>query len=473
MVLTLRVALVNPPTTANFETQNALGLKSPPLGLAYLASVLEKAGYNVSIIDAVALGLSHKQTASKLKTMKPNVIGITSITPTISDAMRSVMVLKEAVPDAVTVMGGCHITALPIDTMKSCPTLDYGVIGEGEITFLELVKAVESGSETGGIEGTVCRQSCSGKADRASSIIVNRRRALISNLDSVPFPARHLLPIDRYTLLGKRTPMGSIMTSRGCPYNCIFCSSSTFYGRVYRSRSPKNVVDEVEELINKYGLKFVEFIDDTMTLNKNRAKAIAIELLKRKLDITWGFGSRADLVDEEMLALFKRAGCIMFYMGIESGSERILRALKKGISLGQVKAAIACAKRAGLEVAGTFVMGTPWESRGDILNTIKFAKTCGIDYAQFTVMTPYPGTEVYEIAQKEGLLEELDWRKYTTIQPVMKTRYLEREDLARLMDEAYKSFYLRGKFMLHMVQKRHLKLAKPVIMHYILNKRYS
>jgi len=169
-------------------------------------------------------------------------------------------------------------------------------------------------------------------------------RRLTPDLDSIPFPARRL-PFDRYTVLNERAIIGSIITSRGCPFNCIFCSSSLFYGRLYRARSPKNVVDEVEDLVQKYGLKYVEFIDDTMTVNKGRAESIARKIIKRRLDVSWGFGSRVDLVNEDMLRLFKRAGCGVFYMGIESGSDRIIKALKKGITLDQVKAAIACARR--------------------------------------------------------------------------------------------------------------------------------
>jgi len=466
----LRVALVNPPTTANFETQNALGLKSPPLGLAYLAATLEREGYRVSIIDATASGLSHCQTASKLKSMKPDVIGITSITPTISDAMRAVIESKAQVPGAVTVMGGCHITALPLETMAACPSLDCGVIGEGETTLLELVRAVESGSGMDGVDGVVHRREGAGGEGR---ILVNRMRKLTPDLDSIPFPARHLLPLDRYTVLNERAVIGSIITSRGCPYNCIFCSSAKFYRGVYRARSPGNVVDEIERLVQNYNLKFVEFIDDTMTISRGRAESIAREVIRRKLDISWGFGSRVDLVAEDMLRLFKRAGCIMFYMGIESGSERIINALRKGISLDQVKSAIACAKKAKIETMGTFIIGSPWEAWDDVIRTINFAKSCGIDYAQFTVMTPYPGTDAYEIACSEGLLEESDWAKFTTLHPVMHTRYLSREQLAKLVSDAYRSFYFRGRFMLKMVQKRRLKWITPVVKHYVLKRKYA
>ncbi len=405
--------------------------------------------------------------------MKPDVIGITSITPTISDAIRTVIDSKAQLPGAITVMGGCHITALPLETMESCQSLDCGVIGEGETTLLELVRANESGSEIDGVDGVIHRLGGSGGKDGGRRIAINRMRRLTPDLDSIPFPARHLLPLDRYTILSKRAVIGSMITSRGCPYNCIFCSSSKFYGRAYRARSPKNVVDEIEELVRKYQLKFVEFIDDTMTLNGKRAESIAREIIRRRLDISWGFGSRVDLVTEDMLKLFKRAGCIMFYMGIESGSERIIRALKKGISLDQVKRAIACAKKAGIETTGTFILGSPWESRDDAVRTINFAKSCGIDFAQFTVLTPYPGTEAYEMACREGLLEESEWAKFTTIHPVMRTRHLGRDELAKLVGDAYKSFYLRGKFIMKMVGTRRLQWVVPVVKHYMLKRSYT
>ncbi len=210
-----------------------------------------------------------------------------------------------------------------------------------------------------------------------------------------------------------------------------------------------------------------------MTISRERAESIAREVVRRKLDISWGFGSRVDLVTEDMLRLFKRAGCIMFYMGIESGSERIINALQKGISMDQVKSAITCAKKAKIETMGTFIIGSPWETWDDVVRTINFAKSCGIDYAQFTVMTPYPGTVAYEIARSEGLLEESDWAKFTTLHPVMRTRYLSREQLAKLVSDAYRSFYFRGRFMLKMVQKGRLKWITPVVKHYVLKRKYA
>ncbi|MDD1766338.1 MAG: B12-binding domain-containing radical SAM protein, partial [Candidatus Methanomethyliaceae archaeon] len=284
----MKVTLVNPPTTSTLETITKLGLKVPPLGLAYIAATLEREGVNVTILDAVVADISHKELGEVLQRTHPDVIGVTSTTPTIYDAIKTVMIAKENCPDSVTVMGGSHITFTPLETMLACPDLDVGVIGEGEATALDLIKSVEGRKPLSEVDGIVYRKD--------GNIFRNKPRRLIENLDELPFPARHLLPLKKYTVLGERTLLGNIMTSRGCPYQCIFCSSSKFYGRRFRARSPNNVVDEMEELVTKYGIQSIEIVDDTFTVDKNRAARIADEIIQRGLRIYWTCGSRADLI---------------------------------------------------------------------------------------------------------------------------------------------------------------------------------
>jgi len=464
-VLRLKAVLVNPPTTVDFETQTTLGLKAPPLGLAYIAAVLEKAGITVTIIDGGVSNISHRTLGKKLNSLSPDVIGITSMTPTIHDAIKAVIIAKENCPDAVTIMGGCHITALPIETMAECPQIDIGVIGEGEETILDIFRKIIAGGSLAEVDGIAFREG--------SKVRLNRRRKLIENLDAIPFPARHLLPLNSYSLFGKRMPLGNIITSRGCPFQCIFCSSAQFYGRVFRARSPDNVVDEMELLHEKYGMKAIEIVDDSFTVNKVRAAKIALEIAKRRLDVVWGFGSRADTITKELLQTFKRAGCGMFYLGIESGSDRILKTLRKGITIEEIKRALSWAKKAGVETMGSFIIGVPGETRWDVLQTINFAKTCGVDFAQFTVMTPYPGTEVYEMAKREGLLVETDWSKYTTIRPVMKTNELTPQEISKLIHMAYKSFYIRGNFFLQQIKHKRINWLEPIIKHYFLKMKFS
>jgi radical SAM superfamily enzyme YgiQ (UPF0313 family) len=445
----LKVTLVNPPTTTTLETVSKLGLKAPPLGLAYIAATLEREGVDVTIIDATVSDMSHQELGKVLHGNHPDVIGVTSTTSTIYDAMKTVMIARENCPDSVTVMGGCHITFTPVETMMACPHLDMGVIGEGEATMSDLLKAVEGRKPLSEVDGIVYR--------RGGEIIRNRPRRLIENLDEIPFPARHLLPLDKYTVLGERTPLGNIITSRGCPFQCIFCSSSQFYGRRFRARSPKNVVDEMEETATKYGIRSLEILDDTFTVDKKRAQGIAEEIIARGLEVYWAFGSRADLITRDLLHLFKKAGCFIFYLGVESGSEKVLKTLKKGITLDQVRAAIKWAKEAGLETVGSFIIGTPGETKEDVMRTFKFARESGVDFAQFTAMTPYPGTEIYEMAKEEGLLTTNDWSDFTTIKSVMRTKELSAEEISALVSLAYRKFYLRSSFLLRQILKGRLK----------------
>ncbi|MCX8181866.1 MAG: B12-binding domain-containing radical SAM protein [Candidatus Methanomethyliaceae archaeon] len=451
----MKVVLVNPPTTASLETVATLGLKAPPLGLAYIAAAIKKEGYDVSIIDSVALDISHHKLGEILQREHPDVIGVTSTTPTIYDAMKSVTIAKNVCPDSITIMGGCHITFLPEETMGECTSLDIGVIGEGEATVVDLLNAFEAKKPLSEVDGIVYRKD--------AKLVRTRPRRLIENLDDIPFPARDLLPLDRYTVLGERHRLGNILTSRGCPFRCIFCSSSQFYGKRFRARSPKNVVDEIEELINKYKIKTFEIIDDNFTVDKKRAMEITEEIIRRGLKIWWTCGSRVDLISRELLESMKKAGCALIYYGIESGSERVLSILRKGITLEQAKSAIRLAKEVGMEVVGSFIIGVPGETKEDVMKTIKFAKESGIDFAQFTAMTPYPGTEVYEIAKREGLLRTNDWSHYTTINPVMRTKELTVEEISYLVGLAYRRFYLSLSFIYKQLAKKRLKWIWPVI----------
>ncbi|MDH7556476.1 MAG: radical SAM protein [Candidatus Methanosuratincola sp.] len=457
----MKVALVNPPVRQSFEIQSALGLNAPPLGLAYIGAVLERDGYDVTIIDAPISCDSQEDGIKKLQSMEPNVIGVTSTTPSIGDAVSLITKIKQKMPDSVTVLGGCHITFLPEETMGTCPAIDIGVIGEGEATMLELVHSIEGGRPLDAVDGIAVRDG--GKIRRT------RPRRLIEDLDRLPFPARHLLPMEKYTALGERTPIGNVITSRGCPFRCIFCASSRLYGNTFRARSAENVLEEVSELVDKYRINFIEFVDDTFTINKKRSFRLA-ELL-RKLDVSWAFGSRVDTVSSELLQAFRRAGALMFYMGIESASDRVLRLLRKGISLEQIRSAISSAKKAGLETAGSFIIGTPGESKEEAMASIEFAIRSGIDYAQFTAMTPYPGTEVYEFAKANRLLETEDWSKYTTIKPVMRTFEMTAEEIRSLVSTAYRKFYLRPKFLVMQVAKRRILMLKPILKRYLAKRR--
>ena len=434
----MNVTLVNPPSPG-IESYN-IGIRVPPLGLAYLASILEREGHEVRIIDASVLKLSISQIKSLFKRSRPDIIGVTSTTPTIYEAYSVIKAGKDVCPDSFTILGGPHASSLPVETLKECPALDAVCIGEGEETIVDLAEALGSRRGLSTVKGIAYRSR--------GKVRINQPRPLIRDLDSIPFPARHLLPMSKYSVLGKKTVVCHIMSSRGCPFQCIFCSSSRFFGRQYRARTAENVVDEMEYLVSEYNPESIEFSDDEFTLNRKRVEEICDEIKRRGIDVQWACSSRVDTINKRLLQKMRRAGCFLIYYGIESASQRILNFIKKGIRIDQVVKAIKQTREAGIKVLGSFMIGFPDETRGEIEETIKFSKRLNIDYAQFSIVTPYPGTELYEIAKREGLLLTTNWSEYTAARPVMKTRNINVEELPKIFRKAYMKFYFSPKMLL-------------------------
>ncbi|MGB9631260.1 MAG: B12-binding domain-containing radical SAM protein, partial [Candidatus Methanodesulfokora sp.] len=269
---------------------------------------------------------------------------------------------------------------------------------------------------------------------------------LIPNLDEIPIPAYDLLPMHLYRFESLR--FGTIITSRGCPFNCIFCSSSLQFGKRWRAHSKERVIEELRILHQDYGVREVEFLDDTFTLDRRRAREISREIVREGLDISWTASSRVNTFDLETGREMKRAGAHTIYFGIESGSQKILDLIGKGITVEQSISAVKSAKKAKLRALGSFIIGFPEETEDDIRRTIDFSKKVGVDLAQFTIATPYPGTKLWDIANKMNLLLTRDWRKYTTIDVVMKSFYLTERQIKKLLNWAYISFYLRPKMIL-------------------------
>lgn len=403
--------------------------------------MLERSGYEVKIIDAPALDLSVHQIEDILNKDQPEIIGITASTPMIYDAYEVARAAKEVCPNSAVVLGGPHPTFLPIETLQECPSADIVCIGEGEETIVELAEAIRRKIDLSKVRGIAFRTE-------DGRIVKTESRPLIKDLDSLPFPAWHLLPMDKYTVLGKKAIVCHIISSRGCPFRCIFCSSSKVFGKKYRARSAKNVVDEIEFLVSEYNPESIEFSDDEFTLDQKRTEEICDELKKRGIDIPWACGSRVDTVSKSLLMKMREAGCSFIYYGIESASQRILNFIKKGITIEQIKKAVEATKEAGIKIMGSFMIGFPDETREEIKSTLSFPKKLKVDYVQFTIATPYPGTELYEMAKRENLLLTEDWSQYTTLKPVMALKDISAKELQRLIKRAYISFYLSPKILM-------------------------
>jgi len=445
----LRILLVQPPIPPEVELYSTAEMVAPSMGLAYLAAVLEQHGYKVEILDAPAFQLTYEKIPAEVERRKPDIVGVTATTAVAPSALKTAQMVKEAAPEALVIMGGPHITFLPEETMKAEPSIQIGVIGEGEYTLLDLVKTWEENGNLREVKGVIYREN--------GSLKYSEPRPLIENLDELPFPARHLLPMERYKVFGKHETLGLVFTSRGCPFNCTFCSSSLIFGKRFRARSPKNVVDEVEEFIEQYKSNHVEFVDDLFIFDKKRVKEICRELKERGLDVLWVCSARVDTVDGEIFKEIRDAGCVMVYLGVESGVQRVLNLMRKGIKVEQSVRAVKLAKEAGLQVVASFVLGIPGETWEEAMETIRFAKKLDPDFVQFSLATPFPGTELYRVAKEEGLLLTEDWTKYTVLKPVMRTEELSEERLRKLIKKAYFDFYLQPHVIWRYIRRGYAK----------------
>ncbi len=446
----MKILLISPPTKS--VVKEVLSTTAPPAGLAYLASMVKRE-HDVKIVDSLIENLSFDKVEKIIKKFYPNLVGITATTSMMPDAYKIARIVKNIDENIKVVVGGPHSTFLPKKTIEECPYIDFVVRGEGEITFKELVDYMIGKKDVKEIRGLTYKQN--------GSIKSNPDREPIKNLDGIPLPSYELLPMDKYKVDGIK--FGTIMTSRGCPYNCIFCSSSLQFGKKWRAHSVNRVMEEISILHNEYGIRNMEFLDDTFTLNKKRAILISENIKKENMDIRWTASSRVNTFSKEVAKSMKKGGCHTVYFGIESGSQKTLDFIRKGITLQQSLKAVKNAHDADLVSLGSFIIGFPDESKDDVKKTIKFSKKVGVNIAQFTVATPYPGTRLWDVALKRNLITSFDWRKYTTLTPIMKLKNFTLEQIMRWLRKAYVSFYLRPKFFLWDIVQNHGFITKKVI----------
>jgi anaerobic magnesium-protoporphyrin IX monomethyl ester cyclase len=437
--MTLHVTLVNPPYPKGAHQHPPF----TPLGLGYLAAVLEKNKYEVDVIDCQALRLSYDDFKIELSKRKPDIVGMTSTTLTYKSALRIAKIAKEVHPKCLTVLGGVHVTFWDDKALQECPDLDVVVRKEGENTILELVQKLETGKSFSGVLGITYRKD--------GKIVKNADRPYIEDLDSLPFPAHHLWPIERLRKYGK--VIFPLMTSRGCVFWCEFCSAVRMFGRRFRMRSPKNVVDELEYLHNTYGADNFTFYDDTFTINQPRTAEICKEIINRKLKIQWDCETRVDMVTKELLLTMREAGCYAIWYGVESGSQRIIDAMGKGFSLKQVMRAFKWAKEAGLMVVAGTILGSPGETKETAWETIKFVERLNPDDVGFYIATPYPGTPMYDLVKEKGWLRVTDFDKYDTATPIFELPTLSMQELREIREQAFQRFYLRPTYVLRMFAK--------------------
>ncbi len=430
----IHVTLVNPP----YPSGSHLHPPFLPLGLGYLAAVLEKNNYKVDVIDCQALKLSYEEAKSEIKKRQPTIVGLTSTTLTYKSALKIIKIAKEVCPDCLTIMGGPHVTFWDDKSLQECPDLDVIVRREGENTILELVQRLEADKSFHDVLGITYREN--------SQIIRNPDRPYIENLDELPFPALHLWPIENLRKYGE--VIFPLTTSRGCVYWCNFCTAVRMFGRKYRMRTPKNVVDEIEYLNKKFGAKHFTFYDDAFTVDQSRVKEICQEIKNRKMKIKWNCETRVDMVTRELLRTMKEAGCTDVWFGVESGSQFVINAMDKGIKIEQTMRAFKWAKEVRLMTVANVILGFPTESRETAWETVRFVEKLDPNDVGYYIATPYPGTPMYDQVKDNGWLKITDFDKYDTATPTFTMPKLEMKELREIREKAFQRFYLRPKYML-------------------------
>jgi len=429
----LKVLLISPPTRS--VVKEVVGTAGPPLGLAYLAAVARDAGWEPMIIDGLTEDLTPSELEDRIRKFQPDVVGLTATTPAIYDAYEAARIAKRVNPNALVLIGGPHATFTADEVLRECEQIDIVVMGEGEETFKQILDRFEKNKGYEDILGIAYRKN--------NIVKINPPRPLIRDLDNLPIPAYDLLPMEKYVVEGVR--YAAIMTSRGCPYNCIFCSSSLQFGKKWRAHSPERVLEELRILREKFRVREIEFLDDTFTLNPKRAIDLSRKIVEEGLDISWSASSRVNTFNRSVGEAMHKAGAHTIYFGIESGSDKTLKFIGKGITRQQAIDAVKAAKEVELNALGSFVIGFPYETEEDIRSTIRFANKVNVDLAQFTIATPYPGTRLWEIAVRENLLLTRNWRRFTTVDVVMRNLYLTPQRLKKLFLQAYLTFYLHPK----------------------------
>lgn len=407
----MRVLLVNPPYHIEkyYGRIAKLGFSFPPIGILYLAAYLRELGYEVKAYDFQA---NKEDFFDLLRDYKPEVVGITCHTALVYSTLLLAKQIKERLRDSHIIVGGTHPTCRPQDLLSQ-GAIDFVVRGEGEITLLELLKYFkgENSTRLEEIDGITFRMN--------SSLINNKDRALIKDINTLPIPAVDLLPLDRYHCspdlrIGKKVMM--LSTARGCPYQCTFCAMKEAFNRTYRYRSVDIVFKEIDYYVQNYSADGLFIVDELFTVNKRRVFEFCDRMIKSgySKNIKWWAQTRADCVDKEMLIKMKEAGCRMLSFGIESGVNRLLKNIKKNITVGQVRRAVKTAHSVGIDARGSFILGLPTESFFDSIRTIIFGLSLPLHRLKFGLATPYPGTELWNIAVKEGQIsEEEDWDRFS------------------------------------------------------------
>jgi radical SAM superfamily enzyme YgiQ (UPF0313 family) len=452
----MNVAFIVPPDTLSIEASmsTTFGERErgyyPKLGILYVAAYLERAtGRRPVFIDCPANGIGYEELARQIADVKPDLVGIGVLTFCLLDAVKTARLVKEAYPPARICFGGVHAGLYPDETLR-LPEVDFVVHGEGERAFARLVQALEAGAsraELSSIPGLGWRVG-----DESH---INREQDRPERLDDLPFPARHLIKMESYShILARGNQFSTLQSSRGCPFACTFCDIRK---SGFRARSPENVVSEIRHLVEQ-GVDELFFVDDTITVQKRRLHDICRAIAKSGVKIFYKISARVDTVTPELLADLKQSGCYRIHYGVETANPRLLKYMEKGVTPEQVQRAFRMTKEAGIQTLAYMMIGIPTETYAEMQETIEFAIALDADYAQFSVCTPYPKTELYRRLVADGTIPYDYWQEFVERpQPDFRVKFwnpnFSERELRQIQDKAHQRFYRRPSYMLKELMK--------------------
>lgn len=423
-----------------------------PFFLAYATAVLEKENKEVLLVDAVTSGLDIEEFIQKIKESNSNLVVLETSTPSINNDLNIANKIKQET-NALIALCGPHATTFSNQLLKENDFLDFIFIGEYEFILKNLVNALEKNTHLKEVKGLVFREN--------NEIINTGRPLLLMDINKLPWPARHLLPMEKYSDCFIELPEPSLQmwASRGCPYSCIYCVGPPviYGGHTYRVRDPKDVVDEVEAMVKEYDFKSFFFDDDTFDIGKERILKICEEIKKRNLNLPWIAMARVDTCDYEMLKAMKDAGLFAIKFGVESGNQQLVDNAHKNLDLKKVKDTVAIVKQLGIKVHLTFMFGLPGETKETVEQTIKFALELDPDSVQFSITTPFPGTDYYKMLNEKGYILTKDWSDYDGAKSaVMRTEHMTKKDLEEALNKANK-IWKRHRLMKNLKQWKYIK----------------
>jgi anaerobic magnesium-protoporphyrin IX monomethyl ester cyclase len=448
----LKVFLVNPPYVTPFiregrcqSPQNLRQNSIPQMTLAYLAGVLARENHDLEVYDCIASGIDEAKLFEEMAGFDPELGFVNTTTPTINSDLRFAQALKGRFPRVTLAAFGAHVTVLHEEILRTSPFLDIVIRGEPELIAADIARRLKNGRITGPISG------CTARMD--GKIKTFPDRSVVGNLDELGFPAWQYLPLDQYIHPVFQKPYVTVNTGRGCRHRCIFCVAPKYYGRSVRHRSPESVVGELKRDISEFCIRHFWFYADDFTENSAFVKRLCRSIIDADLDIVWWSNTRVDKPDREMFSLMKKAGCFMLSIGGESGSPDILKRMKKGTRIEDIQRMVRLLRKAGIDSLVYFLVGLPGETKQTIQETVRFARKVNSDYVEFYPATPYPGTEFYEIAAKEGMISKLDWSDYQYNEFVVEIPGVDAQNIKGVIKAAYRKFYFRPRYAVVLLKK--------------------